>query len=254
MKRIIVIGLSIVVIIAVTAGCDTLTPPSTPKASGGTVLSQQNTGIWVTGEGKVTVTPDIALLNLGVEAQADTVAAAQQQAATAMASVVMELGNHDIAPKDIKTRQFNIQQLTRWDNDKQQQIMLGYQVDNIVTAKVRMVEETGNIIDAVARAGGDYIRINSISFTVDNPSAYQKDAREKAMADAQTRAKQLADLSKVRLGKPTYINESGGYAPPPPIIYRAEAAVPAPAPMPTTPVSPGEIEISLNVQVVYSIE
>ena len=37
-------------------------------------------------------------------------------------------------------------------------------------------------------AGGDYIRINGISFTVDDPSAYYEEAREAAMADARAKA------------------------------------------------------------------
>ena len=113
------------------------------------------------------------------------------------------------------------------------------------------MDKTGIIIDAVARAGGDYIRINSISFTVDDPTAYHEEAREKAMADAKAKAKQLADLADVKLGKPIYISEAGGYIPVP---YPARAEmVPAPAPAPPTPISPGETEIRLTVQVVYSI-
>jgi len=121
----------------------------------------------------------------------------------------------------------------------------------MVTAKVRRVEDTGAIIEATARAGGDYIRINSISFTVDDPSPYHKEAREKAMADAEAKAKQLADYGDVKLGQPTYINESGGIIP---IIreYAARAPVPAPAAS-APPISPGETEIQLSVQVVYSI-
>jgi hypothetical protein len=45
--------------------------------------------------------------------------------------------------------------------------------------------------DAVAAAGGDLTRINNISFEVDSPSKYYSDARQKAMNDAATKAKQL---------------------------------------------------------------
>jgi len=89
---------------------------------------------------------------------------------------------------------------------------------------------------------------------VDDPSAYYKEAREKAIADAKAKAKQLADLADVKLGKPIYINEAGGYIP---IIreYPARAeAIPVPAPAPPTPISPGETEVRLTVQVVYSIK
>ena len=243
--------LALSAIAAGTTGCDSFfSPPSKPTStSAGIILSQQNTGIWVTGEGKVTVVPDVAILSLGVEAQAATVAEAQNQASAAMNAVVRELDSYGIDQKDVKTQQFSIYPVRKWIEDKQEEVLIGYRVNNRVTARVRKVEDTGAIIDAVARAGGDYTRINNISFTVDDPAAYQEEARGKAMADAGARAKQLADLSGVKLGSPTYINESGGFIPAPVIRY-AEAA-PALAP---PPISPGETEISLTVQVVYSIE
>jgi len=211
------------------------------------IVSQQNTGIWVTGEGSVSVVPDVAILSLGVEAQAATVAEAQKQAAEAMEAVVGELDKHGIAKKDIKTQRFSIAPVRRFEKDRE--ILIGYRVTNVVTAKIRKVDDTGVIIDAVAKVGGDYTRINSISFTVDDPSAYHKEARELALADAKADAKQLADLAGVGLGKPIYISE-GGFIPVPREAY---IGVPERAPAPTTPISPGETEIRLTVQVVYSI-
>jgi len=235
-----------------TVGCDSLTPPpKTSSLTSGLTLSQQNTGIWVTGEGKVTVTPDVAILSLGVEVQATTVAEAQSQAALTMNAVVKELDNYGIAQKDIKTQHFSIYPVRKWLPDKEKEVLIGYRVSNMVTAKVRRIEDTGALIDAVTKAGGDYIRIDNISFTVDDPSQYHKEAREKAMADAKAKAKQLADYGGVKLGNPTYINESGGFIPAPRPYY---SSVSEAAPAPVTPISPGETEIRLTVQVVYIIQ
>ena len=48
--------------------------------------------------------------------------------------------------------------------------MTGYEVTNMVTAKIRDIDKVGAIIDAVAAAGGDFTRINNIAFSVDDPS------------------------------------------------------------------------------------
>ena len=257
MKRILLrfgLMLALVVLIVGAVGCESLSPPSTTSAERGMVFSQQNTGIWVTGEGKVTVVPDVAVLSLGVEAQAATVDEAQSQAAAAMYAVVRELDNYGVAQKDIKTRQFSIYPVKKWVPDEEKEVLIGYRVSNMVTAKIRKIEDTGDVIDSVTRAGGDYIRINSINLTVDDPTKYHQEAREKAMADAEDKARQLADASGVKLGSPTYINESGGIIPVPRYYGAVEAApMPAPAP-PPTPIAPGETEISLTVQVVYSIK
>ena len=113
------------------------------------------------------------------------------------------------------------------------------------------MDRVGAIIDEAAAAGGDLTRIDSIGFTVEDPSPYQDEAREKAVADAAAKAKQLAEVAGIKLGKPVYITENAFYPSP---VYRqdyyAEAAAPMAAP---TPISPGELEISLNVQVTYEI-
>jgi len=165
-----------------------------------------------------------------------------------MDRVMDALNTNGVAEKDIQTQYFNISQITRWDDENQQEIVIGYRVTNTVTAKIRDVTKAGIVIDAVALAGGDLTRVNYISFSVDDPTRYHDEARDKAMADARGKAEQLASLAGVKLGKPTYISESS-YSPP---VYRevpVEPVVPAPA----TPISPGEMEITLNVQVVYSI-
>ncbi len=213
----------------------------------GTNISNQQQGIWVTGQGKVSVVPDIVSLSLGIEAQAATVAEAQNQAAEAMDRVMTALTDNGVAEKDIKTQYYSIYPVRRWDDSKE--TLFGYRVTNTVTAKIRDIDRAGAIIDAVAEAGGDLTRINGISFSIDDPSAYQEEAREKAMADAKAKAEQLAALAGVTLGKPTYISEWGIQVPYPLAVM--EAAVSAPAV--STPISPGEMDISLSVQVVYGI-
>jgi uncharacterized protein YggE len=126
-------------------------------------------------------------------------------------------------------------------------VIIGYRVTNTVTVKIRDVESTGTIIDAVAAAAGDSIRINSIYFTVDDTSAYLEQARANAMADAKAKAQQLADLAGMSLGNPTYISEGGSYAP---YIYADRALLDEGS---STPISPGETEVSLSIQVVYSM-
>jgi hypothetical protein len=214
------------------------------------ISSNQQTGIWVTGEGKVSVTPDVAIIQVGIQAQSDSVANAQTQASEAMNKVKTALILNGIAEKDIQTQYFNIQQLTRWNYEKEELVVYGYQVTNMVTVKIRDMGKPGTIIDAVSAAGGDLIRINSIQFTVEDATIYYDEAREKAVANAEDAAKQLADLTGVKLGKPIYISVSGVYSPQAP-IYRDVKASPEAGN--STPISIGELEISLTVQVTYAI-
>lgn len=273
MKKGIILTLSLiltaVLLTAGVLGCNSGNPASTntPAESPQTVPAQSSTpevkvslnnqveGIWVSGTGKVTVTPDIATLQLGIEAQEASVNEAQAKANEAMERVMSALAGNGVAENDIQTRYFRISQRTRWDDERQQEVVIGYRVTNQVVAKIRDMEKVGAIIDAAVATGGDYTRINNLNFSVDDPSAYYEEAREKAMADAKDKAERIASLAGMKLGEPTYISEStispvyetfmAGSAPMP--------VVPAPAPAPAPSISPGEIEISVNIQIAYGI-
>jgi len=217
------------------------------------VVVEQNSqaGISVSGQGSVTAVPDIAVLTLGVEVSAPTVAVARSQAATAMQAVHTALNNDDVADRDIQTRSFNIQPRYAYKRDEQPEIT-GYTVGNLVSVKLRDLDTISDVIDDVARAGGDAVRINGIAFTVEDPTQYEAEARKAAVADARKRAEQLATLSGVKLGSVLSISESGISIP---FVEQGfggrmlRAAAQAP-----TPISPGESEISLSVSVVYQIE
>ena len=221
--------------------------------SAGIIVSQQNLGLWVSGLGKTTATPDIVVLTMGVESQQKTVAEAQKDAVEAMTAVMQVLKSGGLADKDIQTSQYNIQQVTRWDDKASTYEIIGYKVSNTVNAKIRNIEKAGSIIDSAAAAGGDLIRVNGISFSVDDPTPFYKIAREKAVLYAMEKAKQMAQLSGVKLGKLLYITESNSYIPPVTNNYMkfADSAAMAPSP---TPISAGELEFQVDVQIVYQID
>lgn len=246
------IGLVLIIITLGLTGCDSLTPTISSGVSSAT-NSQQNTGIWVSGLGEVTVTPDIATLEVGVEAQETTVAEAQDKASEAMEKMMTALTDSGVMGEDIQTRQFRIRQRTRWDDETGEEIVVGYRVTNKVMAKIRDIEKVGSIIDAVVKAGGDLIRIDDLDFSVDDPSAYYDEAREIAMADARDKAEKLADAAEVKLGAPTYISESSGFISVPMVAMSFAGGMPAPAPIVEPSISPGEVEVSIAVQITYSI-
>ena len=218
----------------------------------GIIYSQQEVGLWTTGEGKVTAVPDMALLRLGIEAEAKTVAKAQRDAAEAMDRVMKALKSNGVSEKDTQTQQFSIYPVRRWLDDEKREEVIGYRVTNMLVAKIREIEKAGTIIDAVAEAGGDLARIENISFTVDDPTPYYKEAREKAIEDAMAKAKQIADVAGIELGKLIYVSEGSVYMPPVRDIYmKGESIAPSPSP---TPISPGELEFQLIVNMVYEID
>jgi uncharacterized protein YggE len=244
------IGVVLLVMVVGLAACSSGKTSGTLQLSGN--LNNQQEGIWVSGEGKVPAAPDIATLSLGIQSQELTVAEAMSKASVAMDAVMKALKDAGIADKDIQTQYFSIQQVTKWDNDKQEAVVTGYMVTNTVTAKIRDISKAGSVIDAVAGAGGDLTRINNIGFDINDPSAYLEQARTLAVQNAKAKAQKLAEVAGVKLGNPTYINETT-YTPGP--IYRtdvkAETASGASVP---TQISVGEQDVTVNVQIAYTIQ
>ena len=257
-------SLILVVVLIGVGGCvsgeaDQVSPPAisayveAPEFGGpfGIIYSQQQVGLWVTGEGKTMATPDVVLLSLGIEAEAKTVAQAQRDAVEVMNGVMKALKANGVAEKDIQTQRFSIYPVRKWIEDENREETIGYRVTNIVVAKIRQVDKAGPVIDAVVEAGGDLTRIDSIGFAVDDPTPYYKEARAKAVGDAIAKAKQMAQVADIKLGKLLYISEGTPYVPP--VIVRDYAMKAEGAAPPPTSISPGELEIRVTVQMVYDI-
>lgn len=219
----------------------------TPETSV-TVNDSGQTGISVTGTGSVTVVPDIGVLNIGVEVTADTVAAARADAADAMDAIRDSLEANGVEDRDIATQFFNIFPQYRF-RDEEAPTITGFTVNNQVTIKVRDIDRLSETLDDAIDAGGDAVRVNNVSFAVDEPEQFFDEAREKAVTDARERAEQLADLAGVELGDPLSISESrGGGASPFPELAFADSGRGG-----STPIAPGEGEITLSVSVLYAV-
>ena len=233
-----------------------------PSYSGSPLLqvSGSQSGIWVTGQGRLSLEPDLALVNLGVEAMAPTVAEARDEAATAMAAILAAVKAQGLTDKDVQTRSFNI--WPRYEFPEviedgvrvRKQTLVGYTVSNTASVKIRNMDKVGVIIDDVAAAGGDTIRINGISFTVEDTSPYMTELREAAVNDALAKASHFAGLTGVAVGQLTFIAEIGSGTPVVQNFQEDAFAKVASAASIATSISGGELELSLNVQAVFEIQ
>ena len=223
--------------------------------------STGQSGIWVTGQGKIAVEPDLVLLSIGVDSTGSTVNEANGKASAAMNAIVKALKDAGIEDKDIQTTSFNIFPQYEYREElvsgirRGKQVLVGYRVNNTASIKIRDLDSVGEIIDDVVTAGGDSTRVNNIRFTVEDPKPMMTQLREQAVADAMTKAQHFADLTGVGLGRLIFVSEGGSTSP---IIRNfgnqrmafAESAMGAPAPS----ISGGELDLSLNVQAVFAIQ
>jgi hypothetical protein len=206
--------------------------------------------ITITGEGKITAIPDIALVSLGMENTSMDIQVAQKKNSDTMNSLINQLKALDISKDDIQTTSYNIYPQYDWVNGKQ--ILRGYTVSQNVTVKIR---ETSKI-DNVLKIAGD-LKLNQVgglSFDIDNPEVYKQQAREKALQNAKEKADALAKIMGVKLGKVISFSESGTMPTPYPVYARQEALGIGGGEGTAPNVSPGSQDIIVNASVVYELD
>ena len=222
-------------------------------------VNTANSGIWVTGQATLEIPADIAQVSIGVESREVNVADARQKAAEAMDNVLAAITELGIDGDDVVTSYFNIQPQTIWVEVSDslgrhsEPRITGYIVNNTVQVTVRNIDVLGTVIDTAAATGGDLIRINSIQFTVGDSSVYGEQIRQMAAADALAKADLYARVMGVTLGPLVYLTELGSSVP----MAKASPVAIEVAAMDIgfarTPISAGDVNLSVTVQVVFAI-
>jgi uncharacterized protein len=215
------------------------------------VQPQPATGISVVGEGIVLARPDVARITLGVEVFDQSLASAQAEAARRMDAVVAKLKADGIADNDIRTVSYNISPQYDQQNNQNPPALRGYTVQNMVEVRSTSVGGLGSLLDDVVSSGAT--RIFGINFESSDMEALKNQARDQAMANALAKAQQLARDSNVSLGRPTSIDESdtGGVTP---VQQNLAPRSAVGAAAPSTPIQPGQLQVSTSVRVIWSIQ
>jgi hypothetical protein len=227
------------------------------SACGGTAGSAAQTTpqglvrtVTVVGQGKASGTPDVAHINIGVE----TSAASAQDAVNAnkvnMNALLAKIKALGIADKDIQTSNFSIyterSQTYPTDTKAGTPDSVLYRVSNQVNLTVRDVAKLGDILDQAVSAGAN--SIYGVYFSVEDTTALEAQAREKAVADAKSRAETLAKLNGVTVGQVVTISEVIGSSTP---VYYSAAKADG---LGGVPVEAGQFEVTMSVQVTYEIK
>jgi uncharacterized protein len=216
----------------------------------------------IIGKGEVTATPDVATFSFTVHAEAKDATEAQSTAAATMNPILAYLKEQGVEEKDIKTEGYNVSPKYSY-NQKPcaygmycppgDPVQTGVEATQMVTVKVRKIDNAGNLLSGVGQKGAT--DISSLTMTVDDMDKIKLEARDKAIADARAQAEVLATKLGVHLGDiVSYYEDNGGMP-----EYYAGGAMPmsAKADM-AAPVAPtittGEQKVTSQVTITYKIK
>ena len=203
----------------------------------------------VSGTGQANLAPDIAYIYIGVHTENPAAAEAVADNTAQTQTVIQAIKDFGIEEKDIRTTNFSIYPQDKFDpqtgtptGDKT------YVVDNTVYVTVRKLDQLGDLLDTVVKAGAN--TVNSVQFDVADKAAALKQARVDAVKDAEAQAKSLAEAAGLSLGEiqsigffdsqPIFDGKGGGGA------MAADAA--------SVPIQPGQLTFTVTVNISYALK
>ena len=202
--------------------------------------------IVTSGEAVVRAAPDRAFVTIIAEARAREPEAAQQQSATAMASVHAKLQALDIPTDAVRTVRYDLQ--PQYDYIKGRQTLRGYVATNAIEVRIDDLSRVGAIMDAAVDAGAT--SLGGVRFTLKERDELEREALKQAVADARAGIDAVASAAGVNVERIWSVDEERmRHGPPVPMMsVRPEAAQDAP-----TPVAPGPIEVHARVMLTACI-
>jgi len=208
----------------------------------------------VTGSGTVYLKPDVAYINIGVHTELPTAADAVAENSAQTQKVMDALEKLGVKNEDIRTAYFSIYPSVQYDPQTNARTGTFYIVDNSVYVTVRGIDtdidKLGNLLDATLTAGAN--SVNSIQFDVEDKSPATKEARDAAVKDAESQAKELAAAAGLSLGS---LQRIDFYSTVPAQVFGpygkgggggAEAAA--------VPIQSGQLTITATVSVSYEVK
>jgi uncharacterized protein YggE len=208
--------------------------------------------ITVTAEGKITATPDIAIVNLAVVSQAKNVKQAVEDGNSKMTEVYNAVKELNVSEKDISSTSYNLYPNYDYSKSYSSPRITGYTLDQQIQVKIRDLEKIEDVLDRAVSAGSN--QIGQLTFDIDDPSEIKKQVREKAFDTARLKAEEMADAAGVSLGEVLTFSEGSDYAVTARYAnYKMDATMDYEESASVPTIAPGSKDFSINVSITYSI-
>ncbi|MEW5911655.1 MAG: SIMPL domain-containing protein [Thermodesulfobacteriota bacterium] len=191
--------------------------------------------------------PNQARLSLGVETLAP--GAAQAAAANAAATAkVLAAVKKLLAPNErLETAGYYLAQRTRWNKERQQNEVVGYQAVHRLQITLSDPKKVGALLDAGVAAGAN--QVSGPQWGLADENAARLKVQQAAVADALAQARALVQAAKVGLG-PLIKMDASGRQP----VRGGEVRMAKMAAAPATPMQAAQVMISAEVLCVFALQ
>jgi uncharacterized protein len=184
------------------------TPTALPTATAQPTLPPKSVcdssrTVQVSGTAVINVTPDRALIQLGVQSNGGTPEAVEAFNSASIQRVINAARALGVEPKDIATDWFVIEPVYE---DYDSLYIKGYRIHNVVAITLRDVSKTSKVIAAALQAGAN--QVVNVDLYTSELRKYRDQARDLAMKAAKEKAQALASAAGAEAGCALNINEN----------------------------------------------
>ena len=194
------------------------------------------------GEATVSITPDLAKIDVGVVTVAATATDAASQNATHTTSVISQVQSVVGSTGTIKTISYSLNPNYNYPPNAQP-VLTGYTATNVVEATTSNLSLVGKIIDAAIAGGAN--RVQSLQFTLQDDSAARAQALQAAAKRALSDAAAIAAGLGLHTGSVIQANEGTNVVTP--VVVGGGAA------LTPTPIQPGNLDVRATVTVIVEL-
>lgn len=205
--------------------------------------------ISVTGEGRVTLSPDQVTFTAGVETVAPTADEAVRQNSQRVAAVIAALKKAGLADREVRTSTFSLFPQQEYVENRRPRVV-GYQAVNQVVVTRDDISDVGRFLQAAVDAGAN--NVSGLALTVRDPKRGRDEGLRLAYEDARAKAALLAKAAGRSLGRALAITEGTGIVPPRPMYGKMVSAMEARADS-SVPVETGKQGVSFAVSVIFEL-
>lgn len=218
-------------------------------AIGTTRMDIANETITVEGQGKVYVTPDIAVARMGVTTESEKSEEAVSKNNEKMNNIIKEIKAMGIEDKDIETVNYSL--YPKYDYSGGRDTIIGYTLSQEINIKVRDFNQVSAVIQKATSLGAN--TINQLTFSVDNPEKAKNEAMQLAIEKAKEKAEVMAKASGLRLGKLVNVYEGGSGGGTIPLYAEKSMGMGGGDSSPAPDIQAGQQEIVVNMSLVYRL-
>jgi uncharacterized protein len=204
--------------------------------------------IVISGQGKITAVPDIAMTTIGFQAEAKTVTEAQLENTKVMNNLIDRLKVLEIDEKDIQTKNYNVYPMYDYLEEKGR-ILRGYQVSQNIEVKIRDLKKANTVFALAGEVGAN--QVGGLNFTIDDRDEYIAQAREEAIESIGEKARVLSETLPIAFGDIVSYDEYEGGGAAPQYKFYEEAVTAYGGREPN--IEAGSMEVTLQVSIVFEI-